>query len=82
MAGLWVMGCGWVEHQLQKIKKLPLWLDWACFLILMHPPWSQGVNFDALINVCACSAPNSPPAEKNSPHAIPNRLKSYSHKRF
>jgi hypothetical protein len=41
----------------------------------MHPPWSQGVNFDAPITLFACSTENGPQIKTmDGPHAIPNRL--------
>ena len=62
-------------------KNIYIWLDWTCFSILMHPPWSQGVNFDALITFCACSTQNGPQAEKMVHMQFPIALKLFK-KRF
>jgi hypothetical protein len=55
-----------------------LWLDWTCFSILMHPPWSQGVNFDALITFCACSTQKVPQAEKRFHMQFPIALELFT----
>jgi hypothetical protein len=41
-----------------------LWLDRASLRFFVHPPWSQAVNFDAPITLCACSAQKGPQTKK------------------
>ena len=55
-----------------------VWLDRASLRFFVHPPWSQGVNFDAPITFCACSTQKVPQTKKRSHMQFPIALELFT----
>jgi hypothetical protein len=60
-----------------RLEPVFLWLDRASLRFFVHPPWSQGVNFDAPITFCACSTQKVPQTKKGFHMQFPIALELF-----